>query len=153
MQTQLFPNEMIENSLESYHYQVSMRSQSLYLTLILAILIGFISLFFIRIDVSVQASGVLRPIAEKTELKTLVGGQIKEIYVKENQTVKQGEKIVVLQSEVLDNKLKLIDFQINEKKSYVQDLQYLVKIDTNNIRSFALQVQMSSPCLHVTKNK
>jgi HlyD family secretion protein len=141
MQTQLFPSEIIENSVESHHYQVSMHSQWIYTVLLLALLSAFVSLFFIHIDVSVRASGILRPITEKTELKAAMSGKIKEIYIKENQTVKQGEKIIILESEILDNKLKLIDFQINEKKSYIQDLQYLVKIDSNVIFSFGKKAQ------------
>ncbi|TAH22152.1 MAG: HlyD family efflux transporter periplasmic adaptor subunit [Cytophagales bacterium] len=142
MQTQLFPTEIIENSVESHHYQVSMRSQWIYTFLLLALLAAFVSLFFIHIDVSVRASGILRPITEKTELKAAVNGKIKEIYIKENQTVKQGEKIIILESEILDNKLKLIDFQLTEKKSYIQDLEYLVKIDSNVIFSFGKGQQL-----------
>lgn len=136
MQTQLFPSEIIENSVESHHYQVSMRSQWIYITLLLSMMGAFISLFFIRIDVSVRAEGILRPVTEKTELKPALSGKIKEIYIKENQMVKQGEKIIVLESELIDTKLKLLDFQISEKKNYIQDLQYLVKIDSNSIFLF-----------------
>ena len=64
----LLPNEWIENSLETYIYQHTTKSQIIYWVVLLAITATMIALPFIYVDISVQGSGVVRPVTEKTEI-------------------------------------------------------------------------------------
>ena len=66
----LLPNEWIENSLETYIYQHTTKSQIIYWVVLLAITATMIALPFIYVDISVQGSGVVRPVTEKTEIKS-----------------------------------------------------------------------------------
>jgi len=54
---------------------------------------ALISLPFIYVDVSVRSQEMLKPLQERTEFKSLTSGTIKEIFVKENQFVKQGNTL------------------------------------------------------------
>ncbi|MEO6687096.1 MAG: secretion protein HlyD, partial [Dyadobacter sp.] len=76
MKQQLFPTDVLENSLESYLPRVAVKSQWIYTITILAVILTFISLPFLYIDISIPANGNLRTKNEKTELRSLVNGVI-----------------------------------------------------------------------------
>jgi membrane fusion protein, peptide pheromone/bacteriocin exporter len=133
MQSQLFPPEIIENTTESYLPSVSVRSQSIYIFVLLAIIGAFASTPFIFVDVSVQSNGVIRTVAEKNEIRSLVSGLISVAKVKENTPIMQGQTLFVLKTDVLDTKIRLNSYQQNEKRQLIQDLSLLVKIDSSSI--------------------
>ncbi len=64
----LLPNDWLENSIECYIYQYKTKSQKIYWVILAAVIITFISLPFIYVDISVQGGGIVRPVAEKTQL-------------------------------------------------------------------------------------
>lgn len=133
MQSQLFPPEIIENTTESYLPSVSVRSQSIYIFVLLAIIGAFVATPFIYVDISVQSNGVIRTVAEKNEIRSLVAGLISIVKVKENTPIIQGQTLFVLKTDVLDTKIRLNSYQQNEKRQLIQDLSLLVKIDSSLI--------------------
>jgi len=145
MQSQLFPPEIIENTTESYLPSVSVRSQSIYIFVLLAIIGAFAATPFIFVDVSVQSNGVIRAVAEKNEIRSLVSGLISVAKVKENTSVIQGQTLFVLKTDVLDTKIRLNSYQQNEKRRLIQDLSLLVKIDSSSI--LRLKGLMSPLCV------
>ena len=124
-QTQLFPPEVIENLTESYLPKVSVKGQLIYLLLLVAVGAGLGSMPFIWVDISVQSTGMVWSMAEKTEIKAFVGGTIKQWNITENQWVKPGQTLCTIATEDLDNKLQSLNFQHQEKQTYLQDLQVL----------------------------
>jgi membrane fusion protein, peptide pheromone/bacteriocin exporter len=133
MQSQLFPPEIIENTTESYLPSVSVRSQSIYIFVLLAIIGAFAATPFVYVDVSVQSNGVIRTVAEKNEIRSLVSGLISVAKVKENTPIIQGQTLFVLKTDVLNTKIRLNSYQQNEKRQLIQDLSLLVKIDSSSI--------------------
>jgi membrane fusion protein, peptide pheromone/bacteriocin exporter len=133
MQNQLFPPEIIENSTETYLPEVSVKSQVIYISVLLAVIGLFISTFFIHVDVSVQSNGIIRTVAEKNEVRSLVAGVVATARVKENMAVKQGQVLYSLKTDVLDTKIRLNAYQQNEKRQFIQDLSTLVHIDSSSI--------------------
>lgn len=53
----LLPNEWIENSIETYIYQHTTKSQIIYWVVLAAVAAAIIALPFIYVDISVQGSG------------------------------------------------------------------------------------------------
>lgn len=133
MQSQLFPPEIIENTTESYLPRVSVKSQSIY-TLVLLALIGLLfATPFMMIDISVQSNGTIRSVSEKSEIRSLVSGIISQIKVKENLSISEGQILFVLKTDLLDTKIRLNVYQQNDKKQLIQDLSMLVKIDSSSL--------------------
>ena len=133
MQTQLFPAEIVENTSEAYMPKVTVRSQVIYTSAMLALLLVFASLPFVKVDVSVQSPGIIRTVAERNELKPLISGTLSSVKVKENQTVKEGQVLYSLKTDMLDSKLRLNDFQTVEKQNLIHDLSILSVLDSASI--------------------
>ena len=117
-------------SLIYYLPRVTVRSQLIYTSVLLAVVICLAALPFIYVDVSVQAAGLIRPIAERSEIKSLVSGRIAAILVHENQPIRAGSTLIELQSDVVATKLRLIAAQQNEKQQSIHDLHMLLRQNT-----------------------
>lgn len=133
MQQQLFPSDVLENSMEGYLPGVAVRSQWIYATTIFAMMLTLFSLPFLYIDISVQSIGNLRTVNEKTELRSLVNGVIQRVAVMENQTVKKGEMLYEIGSQELASRIQFNKDQQDQKNSFIHDLEKLAKLDKSTL--------------------
>ncbi|MEG2164619.1 MAG: hypothetical protein RRY55_09130 [Bacteroidales bacterium] len=82
----------INNSIDAYIDKHPTKSQKIYWVVLLSLTAAFISLPFVYVNVSVQDTGSIRPVAEKTELKASISEFVDSIYTKE------GDKLKFLRS-------------------------------------------------------
>ncbi len=111
--------------LETYLPTITVRSQAIYCTVLLAVLAAGAALPFVMVDVAVRASGLVRPVAERSDVKATATGTVAALFVKENQSVRAGQPLLRLHSEVLDTKRRLLTQQQTDKQQYIQDLTTL----------------------------
>lgn len=133
MQKQLFPSNIIQSTVEAYLPKVAVRSQLIYILILLSIFGILVSLPFIFIDISVQSNGIIRTVSEKTEIKSLISGTVKAVNVSENQNIAQNTTLFVIATEDIDTKLNANSFQKQEKNDFIHDLVVLTQIGKNNI--------------------
>jgi membrane fusion protein, peptide pheromone/bacteriocin exporter len=126
-QTQLFPPEIIENTTEAYLPKVSVKGQVIYSLAIFSILALLASLPFIYVNVSVQSEGIIRTVG------AFVAGTITKINAKENANVSVGDELYVINTDIIDSKLKLNFIQQNERNVFINDLTILVNTNLSNI--------------------
>lgn len=135
MQKQLHPPAVIEHTTEAYLPQVTVRGQLIYCSVALAIVAALVALPFIRTEVSVQSGGIIRPVAERNDLRPLVAGTVAQVLVRDNQPVRRGQPMIRLQTEVLDTKLRLNRSQQAEKLLNIRDLDRLVRATRHDLLS------------------
>ncbi len=128
MKNNILPAALAENTTISYLSKVSQRSQFIYCAIVLIIILCIALLPFITVDVSVQGNGIIRPVTEKTDIKTLVPGTIDSITVREGETVYEGQPLVLLQSNIIESKWQLNRLQLWQKQQEVRDLSILSKL-------------------------
>ena len=108
-------------------YVAHKSSNSIYAAVLVGLVFFFAALPIVRVPISAQSTGMLRPSAEKTEIHPLVAGTITHLRVRENQTVKKGDTLLVLQSGAMQAQLMLNTRQQAEKAAFTQDLDALVR--------------------------
>ncbi len=135
MQNQLFPSEIIDNSVEIHLHKNSTKSQIIYILIVLSIISAIISLPFIKVTITVQGRGIIRPITEKSEVTSLVSGIVTKITVKENQKVKIGDNLLSIKKDNLTNKINLNEYQQNNLENKIYDLEQLVKLKAKQFKS------------------
>ncbi len=119
--------ELLENSVEQILSRRSIRSHYIYNIILFLIISTFILLPIIKITISIKSDGVIRPIKEKVEIKSLVTGIIKRINYNENEFVKKGEIILTIDNKNIKNKINVIKSKINLNNQYIIDLQSIIK--------------------------
>lgn len=125
----LLPNEWIENSIETYIYQHTTKSQVIYWIVLLAVTITLVALPFIYVDISVQGSGVVRPIAEKAEITSSITEIVDSVFVKEGEQVNKGDVILRFRTNSSDYKINYQTSRLNDYSAQLADLAYLAEGD------------------------
>lgn len=124
---QLFPSSVLQESAYTWLPKVKVRTQIIYTCSLLALVTALASLPFIKVDVSANGTGLVRPVAEKNELHSLVSGAIEEVLVTEGQHVDKGQLLIRLQEDLSNNKLSQTAFELHQREQYIQDLDLLTK--------------------------
>lgn len=125
----LLPNEWIENSIETYIYQHTTKSQIIYWVVLAAITVTCIALPFIYVDISVQGSGIVRPVAEKAEISSSITEMVDSVYVREGQQVNKGDVILRFRTNNSDYKINYQSSRLNDCEAHLADLSFLAKGD------------------------
>lgn len=123
----LLPNEWIENSIETYIYQHTTKSQVIYWVVLLAVTVTLVALPFIYVDISVQGSGVVRPVAEKAEITSSITEIVDSVFVKEGDQVNKGDVILRFRTNNSDYKINYQTSRLNDCSAQLADLAFLAK--------------------------
>ena len=123
----LLPNEWIENSIETYIYQHTTKSQVIYWVVLLAVTVTLVALPFVYVDISVQGSGVVRPVAEKAEITSSITEIVDSVFVKEGEQVNKGDVILRFRTNNSDYKINYQTSRLNDCSAQLADLAFLAK--------------------------
>ncbi|MGV3762323.1 HlyD family secretion protein [Parapedobacter sp.] len=124
----IFPADIVKYSVELHYQQRHTTSKIIYLTVLVFFITSLISLFFIQVDVSVNSMGMLTAATERNIVKTPVSGQVKEVFVTENQRVATGDILVTLQADELEQQLDYLASRRRELDQQADDLRQLLTI-------------------------
>lgn len=134
MSQPIFPVEIAEHSVEQHWAEHTTRSQVVYIVLIAFVALAVASLPFIYVDVTVQSSGLIRPIAEKTEVKSPTTGKVAEVLVSDNETIRKGQLLLTIQTDLLDQQLSFDRQRVEELQEFSRDLSRLIAADLTNAK-------------------
>jgi len=124
---QFIPPEYANDGIESYLAKYTTSSRKIYWVILLSIVAFMITLPFIYVDITVREQGIIRPIAEKTEIKASITEFIDSVYVKEGQTLNQGDTILTFRRSASDYKIKYQQKRVNDFQEHLSDLRFLIK--------------------------
>ena len=124
---QIFPKEIIDDSVEVHQFKHSSKSKIIYVTILFFIISGLISLPFIHVDVYTSGRGIIKPNKERLILNSVNTGNVILSNLKNNIAVSKGEVLLMLNSEILDEKLDLVSKQIHVSEQLIFDLNHLSK--------------------------
>jgi len=128
VQTQLYPAEYADDSLERLFAERSRRSHAIYLVVIAALVTGLALLPVVSVDVSVQSMGIIRPATEKHEVKARASGVVERLLVRENDHIEAGQPMLVLRASGIDEQGRILAAQIDDRRRSIADLESLVKM-------------------------
>ena len=77
----------------------------------------------IKINITIQGSGIIRPINEKTEVKVLTSEIIEEVYVNEYERIEKDQPILKLRDDKIIYKIKYFETEYKKIIRYIEDLK------------------------------
>ena len=119
----------LRNDLITYKSEINSKQISIYWLVLLFIAAAIASLPFIKLDITVKSPGIIRPVDEKTDLKSSVSTVIDAIYFKEGDTVNKGDLVIQLRKQNIGIKKSMNDFAILQNSQFIADLKLLTKSD------------------------
>ncbi len=123
----LFPPEIIKHTTQSHFVKNSTKSRVVYTTVIIAIIAALIGLPFIYVDISTQARGIIRTPAENNLLQTVVYGEVQQVFIKENSTVKTGDTLIVLNTDKLKEQILNNRKKQSDNNTFIADITGLLQ--------------------------
>ena len=123
----IFPAEMMQDSAYSWLPKVQPKSQIIYTLVLGAIVAALLAAILIKVDVSVNVPGIVRPLTEKSELRSLTSASIATVLVKEGDHVKEGQLLLSLRQDVTNDKLDQTGFELSQRETHMHDLALLAK--------------------------
>jgi multidrug resistance efflux pump len=97
--------EQLRESYQFYLGQLAGPVMLLYHSVLIFVLAIMISLPFIRINISVKAPGIIRPVSERTVINSLISGKIDHIFCSEGDFVHKGQVLLTMDHKHLLNEL------------------------------------------------
>ena len=99
----------------------------------LLLITGLIIIPQLSIKISVKTTGILRPINERTEIKSISSGLIKNIFVKDGSKIKKGDKIIELSIQNIKQKSNFLSIGLNRNQELINDLEIVIKYFYSNL--------------------
>jgi len=130
---QLFPPEIIENTVECYHTRISTCSNAIYSLLLVMILSVFVSLPLVYVDISSQSRGVIRSPSENTTIQSALYGEVTSYRMLENKAVQKGDTLIMLNSDKLNEQISLAKKKILENNLFISDIDCLLSVKYNQL--------------------
>ncbi len=125
MKNRIFPIEITEFSVEALLRKYSKRSYVIYIVVLLFVLFAFAALFFITVDVSVRASGILKTPGERIAVTAPASGRIYQLRITENDVVSKGDTLFVVSQDVWKEQAKNYQVRKDELVNLLSDLNQL----------------------------
>ena len=99
------------------------RTAIIYISCIAFCFITLASLPYLKTDISIRSSALIRPASEINSIRSLASGKVSEVYLAENQKVKAGDLLYVIESETLNEQDRFFQDKILLKESQLADLE------------------------------
>ncbi|MCG9899677.1 MAG: HlyD family secretion protein [Hydrotalea sp.] len=112
----------------------------IYRLIIIWIVIVIFVLPYVSLPISISCLGITRPNNERTELKPVLTGIIDTLYVKEGDTVVQGQLIATVKDNSTVPRFILNEFELTQRLGFISDLEKLTT--TSDYKSLVLQTSL-----------
>jgi len=127
----IFPEDIIKYTNEFYWSSRNVKSKIIYITIIVTILIVFILLPFIKINTSAQSLGIIRTTNENNLLQSVISAKIDRIEIKENAFVEEGDTIIYLNTDPIEEQINGLNNKLDENQSFINDLENMLANNMN----------------------
>lgn len=121
----LIPATLAEHTVESLYAQHGPERRWIYWLVLLGATGALASLPLIKVDVSVRAPGMVRPVTERADLRPAVSGRIDRVLARDNERVHAGQTLLVLAAGELDERLARNRALQAEHAAAIADLVHL----------------------------
>ena len=118
-----------ENLINKY----SGRTNLIYITVVLAVIIFLFSLPYIKIDVTTQSRAIIRSEFEDVPIYSVVSGRIEQINIGYNQEVKKGDTLVVINRNTLNSQQKFKRQLIKNDSLLLNDLTFALNKEYDSL--------------------
>jgi HlyD family secretion protein len=125
----IVPAERMEDTVEWFLAQEAVPGGAVYISVLAVLVLGLASLPVVRVPVSVRGTGLVRPIAERQEVRAGVGGLVAEVRTREHASIRGGEVMVTLRSGASEERRAALRSRIAELRGAVADLEVLTGPD------------------------
>jgi membrane fusion protein, peptide pheromone/bacteriocin exporter len=135
------PSPLVEDCIEVHLARHTPTGRPLYLTTLALTIAAAAALPLVRVPVTVQAIGVLRPTVERQEARAAESGIVRAVLVRDGARVLAGDTLVLLDQESIAARLATLDSIGQAREAELSDLTTLLDADDAAIPTAALRTR------------
>jgi HlyD family secretion protein len=98
------------------------RSQIIYAMVLIAVAGMIMVLPVIRVSLSIQGRGIIRPFSEIAEIRVIPSAPVSAVYISEGHRVEKGDTLLTLGPEGIESRLKFMRRELQTTENYIADL-------------------------------
>lgn len=129
----IFPDSVINHSVELYTSRISAKSRAIYWIIIISIIALFVILPFIHVDISVQARGLFQSSIEKQVINSPGQGRVVYTAITNGNSVKAGDTLFVMESGGIEAQLSTLREVMEVNESSMHDLEILAGMSDSTL--------------------
>jgi HlyD family secretion protein len=126
----MIPINLTQN-LAAFYLSKHKKNSAIYRLVLLAFILSIAALPLINIDITFQSRGQIRPVSESNTIVASVSGKIKELNIKENETVQKGATLLVLNTDKIEAQIALQQTKLSANQDFIVDLTELTQRKSN----------------------
>ena len=102
------------------------RTSIIYLSCIMAVVVGLALLPYLKTDISIRSAALIRPASEVSAVRSIATGRVQQTNLIENNKVKAGQLLYVLESETLNEQENFFSEKITLKETFIKDAEMVL---------------------------
>jgi multidrug resistance efflux pump len=106
-------------------HDTRVKSRIIYISVLICFLACIVALPFIRVSLSVQGRGIIRPVSELAEVRVIPSAIVAAVFIAEGNHVSKGDILITLSSAETDRQLDYRQQELKKYTEYIGDLQFL----------------------------
>jgi membrane fusion protein, peptide pheromone/bacteriocin exporter len=131
----------VEDTLEAHLSRHTVRRRTIYHVVLLALVTAAGLMPVIRVGVSIQGDGIVRPVVEKHEVRAIASGVVEGVRVRQHEMVEAGAELLRLAPEPATARRSVVAAQLADVEAAEHDLELLVGEEVNLPRGVLLTNQ------------
>ena len=133
------PASLIKDCIEVHLARHAPTGRALYLTTLALTVAAAATLPIIRVPITVQANGILRPSIERQEARAAENGVVGAIYIRDGQRVRVGDTLLVLNDSNIVSQLAATDSIARARTMDLIDLTLLLELEDSVVNPATLR--------------
>ncbi len=126
MSEPLVPAALVEDCIEVHLAHHAPTGRALYLTILLLTIASSAALPIVQVPVTVEASGVIRPVVERQDARVAESGIVHAVYVGDGDRVRAGDTLLTLDGRAVAMRLATSDSITATRRKDLHDLSALL---------------------------
>ena len=123
----LVPAALVEDCVEVHLAHHAPTGHGLYVTTLVLTIAAAAATPLVHVPVTVQATGVIRPMIERQSARTAESGIVRDVYVDNGDRVRAGDTLIVLDAHVVATRLATSDSIMASRRKELADLHVLLE--------------------------
>ena len=128
----LFPIKFLENNSSVFLFKLSKKTLVIYKTLCVLMIISLISIFFIKVNVTVKAKAIIKPFGEKVIITSPITGIMNTWDVRLNNIVKRGDTLALINTPKDYIPISSYKERVGELRLFILDLDKIINSSNFN---------------------
>ena len=124
---------------ETLYHRNKVKTFSLYVVVVIAIAVAIALLPVIRVDISTQARGIMRPVSENIPITSVVSGKVISVHLSNNQIVAKGDTLLTLETSPLDEESRMNSSLREDFAAVLEDLERVTSGKASSLETAEIQ--------------